>query len=51
MHSLTIAWHMVRRTLGRKRGWIVYLLVPCVVVTLTVFLLGRPRLQASWSHM
>lgn len=41
MHSLTIAWHMVRRTLGRKRGWIVYLLVPCVVVTLTVFLLGQ----------
>ncbi len=41
MHSLTIAWHMVRRTLGRKRGWIIYLLVPCVVVTLTVFLLGQ----------
>ncbi|ANA79750.1 ABC transporter permease [Paenibacillus glucanolyticus] len=41
MHSLTIAWHMVRRTLGRKRGWIVYLLVPCVVVTLTVFLMGQ----------
>ncbi|MGV2685606.1 ABC transporter permease, partial [Clostridium perfringens] len=41
MHSLTIAWHMVRRTLGRKRGWIVFLLVPCVVVTLTVFFLGQ----------
>ncbi|MGG3284327.1 ABC transporter permease [Paenibacillus solani] len=41
MHSLTIAWHMVRRTLGRKRGWIVNLLLPCVVITLTVFLMGQ----------
>lgn len=41
MPSLIIAWNMVKRTLGRRRGWIVFVLVPCVVVTLTVFLLGR----------
>lgn len=41
MHSFTIAWHMVRRTLGRKKGWIINLLLPCVVITLTVFLMGQ----------
>lgn len=40
MHSLTIAWQMMKRTLGRKKGWISYIIIPCAVVTLAVTLLG-----------
>ncbi|PAD73617.1 ABC transporter permease [Paenibacillus campinasensis] len=43
MHSLTIAWNMVRRTLGRKKGWVVYLVMPCIVVALAVLLLGQTK--------
>ncbi|MEN1989135.1 ABC transporter permease [Paenibacillus hubeiensis] len=41
MNSLNIAWLMIRRTLGRKRGILSYLLLPCVVVTAAVALLGN----------
>lgn len=41
MHSLTIAWQMIKRTLGRKKGWISYVIIPCAVVTGTVALLGN----------
>ncbi|UNK18036.1 ABC transporter permease [Paenibacillus sp. N3/727] len=41
MHSLTIAWQMIKRTLGRKKGWISFVIIPCVVVTAAVALLGN----------
>ncbi|MFI2858713.1 ABC transporter permease [Paenibacillus sp. JSM ZJ436] len=40
MHSLTIAWQMIKRTLGHTKGWIAYLILPCVIVTVCVALLG-----------
>ncbi|WP_145051327.1 ABC transporter permease [Paenibacillus xylanexedens] len=43
MNSLHIAWLMIRRTLGRKRGVITFLLLPCLVVTGTVFLFGNEQ--------
>ncbi|MFC7679269.1 ABC transporter permease [Paenibacillus sp. GCM10028914] len=41
MHSLTIAWQMIKRTLGSKKGWISYIIIPCAVVTAVVALLGN----------
>lgn len=41
MHSLTIAWQMIKRTLGRRKGWISYVIIPCAVVTGAVALLGN----------
>lgn len=43
MNSLHIAWLMIRRTLGRKRGFITYLLLPCLVVTGAVALFGSEQ--------
>jgi ABC-2 type transport system permease protein len=40
MNSLNIAWLMIRRTLGRKWGFITFLLLPCLVVTGAVSLFG-----------
>ncbi|KQY92009.1 ABC transporter [Paenibacillus sp. Root52] len=47
MNSLHIAWLMIRRTLGRKRGVITFLLLPCLVVTGTVFLFGNEQANRS----
>ncbi|NMO96680.1 ABC transporter permease [Paenibacillus lemnae] len=41
MHSLTIALQMMKRTLGRKKGWMVYVLLPCAIVTVCIALLGQ----------
>ncbi|MGQ8873643.1 ABC transporter permease [Paenibacillus sp. TSA_86.1] len=43
MNSLHIAWLMIRRTLGRKRGFIAFLLLPCLVVTGAVALFGSDQ--------
>ncbi|WP_342553002.1 ABC transporter permease [Paenibacillus sp. FSL R7-0652] len=43
MNSLNIAWLMIRRTLGRKRGVIAFLLLPCLVVTGAVALFGSEQ--------
>ncbi|CAI6081402.1 hypothetical protein PAECIP112173_03208 [Paenibacillus sp. JJ-100] len=43
MNSLHIAWLMIRRTLGSKRGFITYLLLPCLVVTGAVALFGSEQ--------
>ncbi|WP_434749225.1 ABC transporter permease [Paenibacillus amylolyticus] len=43
MNSLHIAWLMIRRTLGRKRGFIAFLLLPCLVVTGAVALFGSEQ--------
>lgn len=45
MNSLHIAWLMIRRTLGRKMGFITFLLLPCLVVTGAVALLEASRLH------
>lgn len=45
MNSLHIAWLMIRRTLGRKMGFITFLLLPCLVVTGAVALLGVSRVH------
>jgi ABC-2 type transport system permease protein len=41
VNSLTIAWNMIRRIIGTKKGTLVYIILPCIVVSLTVALLGR----------
>lgn len=43
MNSLHIAWLMIRRTLGHKRGFIAFLLLPCLVVTGAVALFGSEQ--------
>lgn len=43
MNSLNIAWLMIRRTLGRKRGLITFLLLPCLVVTGAIALFGNAQ--------
>jgi|GEM_PF-170611 len=43
MNSLHIAWLMIRRTLGRKMGFITFLLLPCLVVTGAVALFGSEQ--------
>ncbi|MFS0872149.1 ABC transporter permease [Paenibacillus xylanilyticus] len=43
MNSLHIAWLMIRRTIGRKRGFIAFLLLPCLVVTGAVALFGSEQ--------
>lgn len=40
MNSLNIAWLMIRRTILRKRGFITFFLLPCLVVTGTIALFG-----------
>lgn len=41
MNSLTIAWHMIRRVIGTRKGFIGYIILPCLVVSLAVALLGQ----------
>ncbi|AJS60340.1 ABC transporter permease [Paenibacillus sp. IHBB 10380] len=41
MNSLTIAWHMIRRIIGTRKGFIGYIILPCIVVSLAVALLGQ----------
>ena len=36
MNSLMIAWHLVVRSIGRKKSFVVYLLMPCVVVSVII---------------
>ncbi|WP_340014597.1 ABC transporter permease [Paenibacillus sp. FSL K6-1318] len=43
MNSLHIAWLMIRRTLGRKMGFITFLFLPCLVVTGAVALFGSEQ--------
>ncbi|WP_336762328.1 ABC transporter permease [Paenibacillus sp. USHLN196] len=43
MNSLHIAWLMIKRTLGRKMGFITFLLLPCLVVTGAVALFGSEQ--------
>ncbi|WP_438348893.1 ABC transporter permease [Paenibacillus sp. FA6] len=40
MNSLTIAWNMIKRVIGTRKGILVYIVLPCIVVSLTVALLG-----------
>lgn len=41
MNSLTIAWNMIRQIAGTKKGALMHILLPCIVVTLAVFLMGQ----------
>ncbi|MEC0093607.1 ABC transporter permease [Paenibacillus macquariensis] len=41
MHSLTIALNMVRRIIGTRKGFIAFIILPCVVVTATIALMGQ----------
>ena len=41
MHSLTIALNMVRRIVGTKKGFLAYIILPCIVVTCTIALMGH----------
>jgi ABC-2 type transport system permease protein len=41
VNSITIAWNMIRRIIGTKKGILVYIVLPCIVVSLTVALLGQ----------
>lgn len=43
MNSLNIAWLMIKRTIGRKRGFMAFLLLPCLVVTGAVALFGSEQ--------
>ncbi|WP_334077471.1 ABC transporter permease [Paenibacillus sanfengchensis] len=43
MNSLTIAWNMIRQTVGTKKGMIMHILLPCIVISLAVALLGQER--------
>lgn len=41
MNSLTIAWNMIRQIAGTKKGALLHILLPCVVITLAVALMGQ----------
>jgi len=41
MHSLTIALNMVRRIIGTRKGFKTFIILPCVVVTATIALMGQ----------
>lgn len=41
MHSLTIAVNMVRRIIGTKKGFMMFIIVPCIVVAATIGLMGQ----------
>ncbi|MEC0127750.1 ABC transporter permease [Paenibacillus pabuli] len=43
MNSLNIAWLMIRRTILRKRGFIAFFLLPCLVVSGAVALFGSEQ--------
>ncbi|MGF7049252.1 ABC-2 type transport system permease protein [Paenibacillus sp. DS2015] len=40
MNSLTIAWHMTRRIIGTRKKFMGFIILPCIVVSLAVALLG-----------
>lgn len=44
MSSLTIAWNVIRRTIGTRKGILGYILLPCVVIALVIALLGREEM-------
>lgn len=44
MSSLTIAWNVIRRTIGTKKGLLGYILLPCVVISLVIALLGKEEM-------
>lgn len=37
---LTIAWNMVKRTIGSRNGLLTYILLPCIVVSVIVAISG-----------
>ncbi|OAB37716.1 ABC transporter [Paenibacillus macquariensis subsp. defensor] len=41
MHSLTIALNMIRRIIGTKKGFLGFIILPCIVVTCTIALMGH----------
>ncbi|MEY9091915.1 ABC transporter permease [Paenibacillus sp. RC84] len=41
MNSFYIAWNMVKRTLGSKKGWLAFLLIPSLVVSAAIGFIGR----------
>ncbi|MNI12716.1 Inner membrane transport permease YbhS [compost metagenome] len=41
MNSFTIAWNMIKRTIGTKKGMIMHILLPCIVISLVIGLLGQ----------
>ncbi|GIP58630.1 ABC transporter permease [Paenibacillus woosongensis] len=47
MSSLTIAWNVIRRTIGTKKGLLGYILLPCVVISLVIALLGQEEMTLS----
>ncbi|AZK45014.1 ABC transporter permease [Paenibacillus lentus] len=47
MSSLTIAWNVIRRTIGTKKGMAGYILLPCVVIALVIALLGREDMMLA----
>ncbi|WP_110930214.1 ABC transporter permease [Paenibacillus bouchesdurhonensis] len=47
MSSLTIAWNVIRRTIGTKKGLLGYILLPCVVIAVVIALLGREEMMLA----
>lgn len=47
MSSLTIAWNVIRRTIGTKKGLLGYILLPCVVISLVIALLGKEEMMLA----
>ncbi|AOZ93278.1 ABC transporter permease [Paenibacillus crassostreae] len=41
MNSLMIAWNMIKRTVGTKKGILFFIVLPCIIVSLTVALMGQ----------
>lgn len=41
MNSLTIAWNMIRQIAGTKKGALMHIFLPCIVIALAVFLMGQ----------
>ncbi|SDG30430.1 ABC-2 type transport system permease protein [Fontibacillus panacisegetis] len=41
MNSFTIAWNMIKRTVGTKKGMFIHIFLPCLVITVVIGLLGQ----------
>lgn len=41
MNSFTIAWNMIKRTVGTKKGMFMHILLPCIVISVVIGLLGQ----------
>ncbi|MNO58608.1 Inner membrane transport permease YbhS [compost metagenome] len=41
MNSFTIAWNMIKRTVGTKKGMFMHILLPCIVISAVIGLLGQ----------